>query len=103
MAAFHPFSSLPHILELIVLSRIPVEGPSLGCDFGAKSLVRVSVLVFDAAAPSISARECSDAAYIGAKFLTVMNETAFFEIDANYLHGDTAHGFDGWLTVGMTF
>lgn len=44
-----------------------------------------------------------NAAYVGAKFLTKMNETAFFEIDANYLHGDTARGFDGWLTVGMMF
>lgn len=44
-----------------------------------------------------------NAVTLGATLRGDLGETAFLELDANYLHGDTAQGFDGRLTVGMAF
>lgn len=39
----------------------------------------------------------------GATLRSDLGETAFLELDANYLLGDTAEGFDGQITVGLAF
>lgn len=44
-----------------------------------------------------------NAVTIGATLRSALGETAFLELDANYLVGDTAQGFDGRITVGMAF
>lgn len=44
-----------------------------------------------------------NAATLGATLRSALGETAFLELDANYLLGDTAQGFDGQITVGMAF
>lgn len=44
-----------------------------------------------------------NAVTLGATLRGDLGETAFLELDANYLHGDTAQGFDGRITVGMAF
>jgi hypothetical protein len=44
-----------------------------------------------------------NAAYVGGTLRTDLGEAAFLELDANYVHGDTAQGFDGQLRVGLTF
>lgn len=40
---------------------------------------------------------------VGATLRSDLGETAFLELDANYLLGDTAQGFDGRITVGIAF
>ncbi|MGJ8531920.1 MAG: autotransporter domain-containing protein [Alphaproteobacteria bacterium] len=44
-----------------------------------------------------------NAVMVSATLLSDIGETGFLELDANYLVGDTAQGFDGRFTVGMAF
>ncbi|MGJ8670981.1 MAG: autotransporter outer membrane beta-barrel domain-containing protein, partial [Oceanococcus sp.] len=44
-----------------------------------------------------------NAVMVSATLLSDIGETGFLELDANYLVGDTAQGFDGRLTMGMAF
>jgi len=44
-----------------------------------------------------------NAVMVSATLLSDLGETGFLELDANYLVGDTAQGFDGRLTMGMAF
>jgi hypothetical protein len=44
-----------------------------------------------------------NAVTIGATLRSALGDTAFLKLDANYLLGDTAQGFDGQITVGMAF
>jgi hypothetical protein len=43
------------------------------------------------------------AATIGATLRTQITETAFLELDASYLHGDTANGLSGRISFGASF
>ncbi|MGJ8531921.1 MAG: autotransporter domain-containing protein [Alphaproteobacteria bacterium] len=44
-----------------------------------------------------------NAVTVSATLRSDLGETGFLELDANYLVGDTAQGFDGRLTMGMAF
>lgn len=50
-----------------------------------------------------SGHQALNAVTIGVDHRRDLGEKAFVELDANYLYGDTAAGFDGSLTVGVTF
>lgn len=50
-----------------------------------------------------SGYQALNAVTVGATLRSDIGTTGFFELDADYLYGDTAHGFGGWLTLGRVF
>lgn len=50
-----------------------------------------------------SGYQALNAVTVGATLRSDIGETGFFELDASYLYGDSAHGFGGWFTMGRVF